>query len=240
MAERLTPAQRVETLEAMGIRSWRGRGSGSVAAPATPKAVASVSEHIAPETSARELPGNWPELRHAVKRCTECRLHETRTQSVFGVGDDNARLMVIGEGPGAEEDRTGEPFVGRAGKMLDAMLKAINIAREQVFIANVVKCRPPQNRDPRADEVEACSGYLRAQISHVKPHLLLAVGRVAAQHLLGSTEPLGKMRGRDDLEAFGIPVIVTYHPAYLLRTPAQKGRAWIDLKRVRRALGDQA
>ncbi len=239
MAERLTPAQRVETLEAMGIRSWRERGSVAVTATPTPVATAS-SEHIAPESSARELPGNWAELRHAVKRCTECRLHETRTQSVFGVGDDNARLMVIGEGPGAEEDRTGEPFVGRAGKMLDAMLKAINIAREQVFIANVVKCRPPQNRDPRADEVEACSGYLRAQISHVKPDLLLAVGRVAAQHLLGSTEPLGKMRGRDDLEAFGIPVIVTYHPAYLLRTPAQKGRAWIDLKRVRHALGERA
>ena len=238
MAERLTQAQRFETLEAMGIQTWRARGSEGVAESTT--ATEAVTESAAVIPSERELPGNWPELRHAVKRCTQCRLHETRTQSVFGVGDESARLMVVGEGPGAEEDRTGEPFVGRAGKMLDAMVKAINIAREQVFIANVVKCRPPQNRDPRADEVEACSGYLRAQVSHVRPDLLLAVGRVAAQHLLGSTEPLGNMRGRDELEAVGIPVIVTYHPAYLLRTPSQKGRAWSDLKRVRHALGEQA
>lgn len=241
MADRLPQSARDETLRAMGITVWRRAGvhndppelalHDTETVPAA-EAVTAAS----PVATAQPIP-DWETLRHSVLRCTRCRLHETRTQSVFGVGDTKARLMIVGEAPGAEEDRQGEPFVGRAGNMLDSMLRAINIEREQVFIANVIKCRPPQNRDPRADEVSACADYLTAQIAHVAPELILAVGRVAAQHLLGSTETLAKMRNVRDLAAHGVPVIVTYHPAYLLRTPAQKGRGWEDLKRVREQLG---
>lgn len=241
MADRLPQTARNETLRAMGITVWQRAGTSSTSPALASSDAATVPAAgtvlaTPPVATVQPIP-NWETLRHSVLRCTQCRLHETRTQSVFGVGDAKARLMIVGEAPGAEEDRQGEPFVGRAGKMLDSMLRAINIEREQVFIANVIKCRPPQNRDPRADEVNACADYLTAQIAHVAPELILAVGRVAAQHLLGSTETLGKMRNARDLAAHGVPVIVTYHPAYLLRTPAQKGRAWEDLKRVREQLG---
>lgn len=241
MADRLPQSARDETLRAMGITVWRRAGVHNdppeLALHDTETVTAAEAVTAAsPVATAQPIP-DWETLRHSVLRCTRCRLHETRTQSVFGVGDTKARLMIVGEAPGAEEDRQGEPFVGRAGNMLDSMLRAINIEREQVFIANVIKCRPPQNRDPRADEVSACADYLTAQIAHVAPELILAVGRVAAQHLLGSTETLAKMRNVRDLAAHGVPVIVTYHPAYLLRTPAQKGRGWEDLKRVREQLG---
>ena len=149
----------------------------------------------------------------------------------FGVGDVNADWMLIGEAPGAEEDRRGEPFVGRAGKLLDAMLQAAGFAREQVFIANILKCRPPNNRDPRPEEVAACSNYLEQQIYTVKPKLILALGRVAAQNLLKSETPIGKMRGKR--YHYGdppVPVVVTYHPAYLLRSPREKRKSWQDLQ----------
>lgn len=179
----------------------------------------------------------WRDLEQRVARCTLCRLHETRTQPVFGVGARSASLMIIGEAPGAEEDRTGEPFVGRAGQLLNAMLRAIGLAREQVFIANTIKCRPPNNRDPRSDEVSACEDYLTRQIDLLAPRVILAVGRVAAQRLLQVDLPLGRMRGRThELADRKTPLVVTYHPAYLLRTPAQKVRAWEDLKRVRALL----
>ena len=145
--------------------------------------------------------------------------------------------MVIGEGPGAEEDRTGEPFVGRAGRLLNAMLAAIGLPRESVYIANMVKCRPPRNRDPEAAEVASCRSYLQQQIAIVQPRLIVAVGRVAAQRLLQSDAPLGRMRGRvHRLAPEDIPVVVTYHPAYLLRSPDQKPKAWEDLKTVKRML----
>ena len=179
----------------------------------------------------------WKGLQQAVARCTRCRLHETRTQPVFGVGPRDARIMVIGEAPGAEEDRTGEPFVGRAGRMLDAMLHAIGLDRAEVFIANTIKCRPPGNRDPRADEVAACKDYLEQQIDAVAPDVVVAVGRIAAQRLLHVDQPLGRMRGKTHrLAERDVPTVVTYHPAYLLREPAQKARAWEDLKRVRALL----
>ena len=240
MAERLDANARDAVLKAMGIEQWHVRETHAavsepmVESDESPMVVKTEAVAKLDDTSNRPTPEiDWETLRHNVKRCTQCRLHETRTQPVFGVGDDSARVMVVGEAPGAEEDRTGEPFVGRAGHMLDSMLKAIGIDRPSVFIANVIKCRPPQNRDPRADEVAACAGYLEAQVVHVKPNVILAVGRVAAQHLLGSTETLGRLRAQRDLSAFGVPVLVTYHPAYLLRTPVQKARAWEDLKRLR-------
>ena len=182
--------------------------------------------------SARELDREaWETLRRKVAECRLCRLHEGRTQTVFGVGDVNADWMLIGEAPGAEEDRRGEPFVGRAGKLLDAMLQAVGFAREQVFIANILKCRPPNNRDPRPEEVAACSNYLEQQIYTVKPKLILALGRVAAQNLLKTETPIGKMRGKR--YHYGdppVPVVVTYHPAYLLRSPREKRKSWQDLQ----------
>jgi DNA polymerase len=149
---------------------------------------------------------------------------------VFGVGDRRARWMVIGEAPGADEDRQGEPFVGRAGQLLNEMLLAAGVSREQVYIANILKCRPPENRDPKPEESASCEGYLRRQIALVQPGLLLVVGRIAAQKLLATDTPIGKLRGEvHRYGPAGIPVVVTYHPAYLLRSPGQKRKSWEDL-----------
>jgi DNA polymerase len=170
-------------------------------------------------------------LRTAVAGCKACDLHQTRTQTVFGVGDPNARLMIIGEAPGADEDRQGEPFVGRAGQLLTAMLEAIGLGREQVYIANVIKCRPPGNRDPHVEEAGACQPFLHRQIELLRPRLILSVGRVSAQNLLGTEESVGRLRGRTHrFEPGDIPLIVTYHPAYLLRRPQEKAKAWQDLQ----------
>jgi DNA polymerase len=171
---------------------------------------------------------NWSELRDCVSHCTRCELSQSRTNTVFGVGNPNADWLIVGEAPGAEEDRRGEPFVGRAGKLLDEMLRAIGQGRDTVFIANILKCRPPNNRDPKAEEAAACRQYLERQIQLLQPKIILAVGRIAAQNLLGSDEPVGRMRGRPH-ELDGIPLVVTYHPAYLLRSPSQKGKSWSDL-----------
>lgn len=171
---------------------------------------------------------DWPELRTAVADCTRCPLHQSRAQTVFGVGNENADWLIVGEAPGAEEDRRGEPFVGRAGKLLDEMLRAAGQSRDEVFIANILKCRPPNNRDPEAEEAGACRGYLQRQIALLKPKIILAVGRIAAQTLLDTDTPVGKLRGQ--LHQLGdIPMVVTYHPAYLLRSPSQKRKSWQDL-----------
>ena len=177
----------------------------------------------------------WEALRTEILSCTRCLLHKTRTQGVVGVGPQRTDWMVIGEAPGAEEDRRGEPFVGRAGHLLDAMLHAIGLNRgTNVYIANVLKSRPPGNRDPKPEEVAACLPYLMRQIALLQPRLMLAVGRIAAQNLLSTDMPLGRLRGK--VHHFGelnTPLIVTYHPAYLLRTPADKRKAWEDLKFAR-------
>ena len=166
-----------------------------------------------------------------VARCTRCRLHETRTKTVFARGDSRSGLMFIGEGPGADEDASGLPFVGRAGKLLDLMVHAMGYERDEVYIANIVKCRPPKNRDPQADEVEACWAFLDAQISFVQPRTIITLGLPAARTLLGSTLSMGKLRGRWH-DYNGVPVMPIYHPAYLLRSPGQKRKAWEDLKMV--------
>lgn len=179
------------------------------------------------------------ELQIAVAGCHQCDLHAGRTHTVFGTGDPAASCMIIGEAPGAEEDRKGEPFVGRAGQLLNAMLQAIGMSRDAVYIANIVKCRPPKNRDPKPEEMVACSAYLRRQIALIGPRVILAVGRVAAQHLTGSTTPIGRMRGQSYEYEDGdtrVPIVVTYHPAYLLRSPLEKRKSWEDLKRVRALL----
>jgi DNA polymerase len=178
----------------------------------------------------------WIELKQAVPACTACGLHKSRTQTVFGVGDEQADWMLIGEAPGAEEDRLGEPFVGQAGKLLDNMLAAVGLGRrENVYIANVLKCRPPGNRNPEPGEVEKCSAHLRAQIGLVAPKLIVAMGRFAAQTLLDTDASIASLRGRVHAYA-GVPLIVTYHPAYLLRNLPDKAKAWEDLVFARRTM----
>lgn len=223
----LPRAQRAAYLEALGIDVWVPRRS-ATATEASP-----VVPPVTGAPAAAEQ--GWPELEAEVASCRLCPLHEGRTQTVFGVGDRAARWMVIGEAPGAEEDRQGEPFVGAAGQLLNAMLLAIDLPRPSVFIANVLKCRPPGNRDPQPLEVERCLPYLHRQLALIQPRMVLAVGRVAAQNLLGTDAPLSRLRGVvHRLGPLNTPVVVTYHPAYLLRTPADKRKAWEDLKFARR------
>ena len=187
------------------------------------------------EPLSQDATAQWEALRTEILSCTKCLLHKSRTQGVVGVGPRRTDWMVIGEAPGAEEDRKGEPFVGRAGHLLDAMLRAIGLDRgTNVYIANVLKSRPPGNRDPKPEEVAACLPYLMRQIALLQPRLMLAVGRIAAQNLLATDMSLGRLRGK--VHRFGelnTPLIVTYHPAYLLRTPADKRKAWEDLKFAR-------
>ena len=235
--------RRAQYLEALGIDCWVPRASAQRAQEPRPQAspALSVPAGPAPPTAfSREAAADadapaWERLREEVRGCTRCALHETRTQAVFGVGNPHAEWMVIGEAPGAEEDRRGEPFVGRAGQLLDAMLRALGLSRAtNVYIANILKSRPPGNRDPRPEEVAACLPYLHRQIALVRPRLLLAVGRIAAQNLLQTDAPLGRLRGQ--VHRFGqrnVPLVVTYHPAYLLRSPADKRKAWEDLKFAR-------
>ena len=225
-------------LEALGVEAYvprRGRPVDVAATVATavtdanPTAPASV----APLGTVADL--DWDSLRARVAACTRCELHATRTQTVFGVGNPRARWMFIGEAPGAEEDKQGEPFVGRAGQLLTSMLKALGLRREDVYIANVLKCRPPGNRDPKPEEARHCRGYLERQIELVAPLLIVAVGRIAAQNLLATDSALARLRGQ--VHALGErrwPLIVTYHPAYLLRSPGEKRKAWQDLVFARR------
>lgn len=219
-------ARRLQYLRAMDIDVWERRDQ-VAAAPVAPAAVPGFPAHPpAPMTAA-----SWDELAHAVRNCMQCGLHSTRTQTVFGTGNLRAEWMIIGEAPGADEDRQGEPFVGRAGQLLNAMLRALGFPRETVFIANVLKCRPPGNRDPRPEEVACCSPYLARQIELVNPRVILCVGRIAAQNLLQTDTPIGKLRGQ--VHRLGMqqrPVVVTYHPAYLLRSPGEKRKAWEDLQ----------
>jgi DNA polymerase len=179
--------------------------------------------------------GDLDSLAREAASCTRCRLADQRRNVVVGEGDPHARVMFIGEGPGAEEDRTGRPFVGQAGMVLDAMIFSLGLERRQVYIANVVKCRPPGNRDPEADEVAACAPFLDRQIALIRPQVIVALGKPAARRLTGSAAPIGALRGRWS-SYLGVPVLPTYHPAYLLRTPLAKREVWQDLKAVRTRL----
>ena len=228
----MTDGRRLAYLEALGVDVYVRRGLAPApvpapwqearpAVPASPAAVAGAQN---------EASLDWEPLRAMVSACTRCSLHETRTQTVFGVGNPSAKWMFIGEAPGADEDRQGEPFVGRAGQLLTSMLKAMGFAREDVYIANVLKCRPPGNRDPKPEEALRCRGYLDRQIELVAPSLIVAVGRIAAHNLLATDTALARLRGKvHTLGPRGWPLIVTYHPAYLLRSPGEKRKAWQDL-----------
>lgn len=222
--------QRRAYLEAMGIDVWVPRSDPE---PDVPVVMVDNGDEIASL--------GWSELRQCVSTCVQCELSNSRTQTVFGVGDQNAEWLLVGEAPGAEEDRRGEPFVGRAGKLLNEMLRSIGQSRESVFIANILKCRPPNNRDPKPDEAAACRAFLDRQIALIQPQIILVVGRIAAQNLLKSNEPVGRMRDRQYQQPYdldGIPLVVTYHPAYLLRSPSQKAKTWSDLCLANRLISE--
>ncbi len=222
-------------------------------APSPPRDLAPPTRPVAAPVRDRALGTeamDWPALREAVAGCTACKLCEGRTQTVFGVGHERAQWMVVGEAPGEQEDRQGEPFVGKSGQLLDNMLRAIGLTRtagdvgagqvdaaRQVYIANTVKCRPPFNRNPEPAELAQCEPFLIRQIQLVQPRIILAMGRFAVQSLLRSTEPIGRLRGRVHRYE-GVPLVVTYHPAYLLRNPEDKARAWDDLCLAREAMAE--
>jgi len=215
-------------LASLGIPVWACRSS-----------VDSISTAVPDESSAAGPTEGlaWEALAAAVRQCTLCPLHETRRQAVFGVGNRAADLLVVGEAPGQDEDRQGEPFVGRAGQLLNAMLRAIGLEREQIYIANILKCRPPNNRDPKPAEAAQCTPYLDRQIALLEPRVVLALGRISAQWLLQSDRPVGRLRGEIwKYSSREIPLVVTYHPAYLLRSPADKSKAWQDLCLVKNLL----
>jgi DNA polymerase len=217
-------------LETMGIQVWQQRQSANVRRAPTME-VAGVSPQVASSLSLVETAPTWEELAARVASCMACSLHHSRTQTVFGVGDREAEWLIIGEAPGADEDRQGEPFVGRAGRLLNAMLEALGLQRSQVYIANILKCRPPNNRDPLPQEAASCEIYLRHQMTLLQPRIILALGRVAAQNLLKTSVSLGRLRGVvHQYPDTTIPLVVTYHPAYLLRSPREKNRAWQDLR----------
>lgn len=227
--------QRVDAVQADAVKGERDSHKAQEppanisSAPAAESGVSEevVSDDISRFEGIRQM--DMEELRQCVAGCQACALSKTRTQTVFGVGDVHAEWMLIGEAPGAEEDRRGEPFVGQAGKLLDNMLAAIHLKRgENVYIANVLKCRPPGNRDPQGEEVARCDPYLKRQVELIRPKLIIALGKFAAQSLLSTTESVAALRGKLHDYA-GVPVVVTYHPAYLLRNLPDKARAWEDL-----------
>ena len=223
--------RREAILAEMGLAPiWRLRRASTTVQDAATEALAPV------ESPVRDPARDWTELKQLVSGCVKCGLHKTRTQTVFGVGDPSAEWMLIGEAPGAEEDRLGDPFVGQAGRLLDNMLAAIGLdRRKNVYIANVLKCRPPGNRNPEPEEVAKCSPHLLRQIELVSPKLIVAMGRFAAQTLLETDASIASLRGRVHRYA-GRPCIVTYHPAYLLRNLPDKAKAWADLVFARKTM----
>jgi DNA polymerase len=234
--------RRRQYLDALGITCWETRQHPDLAAPDVMTANPDLTGDF-PESPTQPIQSKkpddtagalrvWRELESAVRTCTKCPLHVTRTQTVFGVGHRRAQWMFIGEAPGADEDRQGEPFVGRAGQLLNAILFALGLKREEVYICNVLKCRPPGNRDPQPEEVAQCEPYLLRQIELIKPRLIVALGRHAAHSLLKTEVALGKLRGQQH-SYHGTPLFVTYHPAYLLRNPADKRKVWNDLCHAR-------
>lgn len=224
--------------EAVAAPPTAAAGLAPVSAPLPPAAPAALVTPVTPVTPVTAQAGAWTDLdqlAEAVRACRACGLCDTRRQAVPGAGHARAHWMVVGEAPGEQEDREGLPFVGASGQLLDAMLDSLGLSRapgsaeRQVYIANSIKCRPPGNRNPSPEELSACAPYLKAQLALVQPRVVLALGRFAVKALLGSDEAIGRLRGRRHQLADGTPVVVSYHPAYLLRQPLEKARAWDDL-----------
>ena len=228
-------ALRLQYLEAMGIQVWASRVS--LQKEQLPSSEMT-SNNAEPESTA-SANDNWDELQAEVINCTNCSLCTTRTQTVFGSGNKQAKWMLVGEAPGQHEDEQGQPFVGKAGLLLTEMLRSIGLSREEVFITNILKCRPPNNRDPNAEEVESCKKYLLRQQKLIQPKIILAVGRIAAQTLLNTDEAISRLRGK--VHTFNTtPVVVVYHPAYLLRSLSEKRKAWQDLQLAIQTMKDNA
>jgi len=223
-------SKRQQYLSAMGIQGWEVREERQ---PEQPAHLPPISVDAVSDTPV------WDVLQEAIKNCVRCDLCKTRHQAVVGAGSRSADLLLVGEAPGANEDKQGEPFVGRAGMLLNSMLQSIGLSRETIYIANILKCRPPNNRDPLPKEVELCTPYLQQQIALIQPKLIVATGRIAAQFLLETKLSLGRLRGQ--LHHYGernTPLIVTYHPAYLLRSPKEKAKAYVDLLRIKSLLNE--
>lgn len=219
--------QKIDYLQALGIDVWLPKNTELANPPAEPEQSKETASTVE----------SWPELQCTISQCTACDLHKSRTQTVFGMGNDNADIMIIGEAPGAHEDKQGEPFLGDSGQLLTEMIQTIGLKRSDVFISNILKCRPPENREPLLDEVKSCTPYLLQQIKHVQPKVILAIGHIAAQHLLATDLSLGRLR--ENTHYYGetkTPLLVTYHPAYLLRNPSAKAQAYKDLLRLQELL----
>ncbi len=249
----LTARQR-HCLKGIGITQWTQRSSTDLlayepvsieddVAAAPEEVVQTQPEVLSPPPPVRELKtqafnlDNWDGIEAGIQACENCELAQSCTRKVPGKGNKQAELMIIGEAPGRDEDLQGKPFVGRAGQLLDRMLQAIELDPEQVYITNILKCRPPNNRDPKQEETQACASFLQAQIQQLQPRVIFAVGRISAQTLLQEQSPLGRLRNRQYvLPQSDIPLLVTYHPAYLLRNPAEKAKVWQDLKSLKRLL----
>jgi uracil-DNA glycosylase len=254
-------ARQQHCLQGIGITRWVSRSSAAIVADESPvQDLAAVEPEIAVKQQRVETPiptpapirdsatsqqpsikhydlDDWPAIEAAIQDCHNCVLGDSCTRKVPGKGNQQADLMIIGEAPGHDEDLQGLPFVGRAGQLLDRMLQAIELDPKQVYITNILKCRPPNNRDPHTEEVQACAQFLNAQIQQVKPKVIFSVGRISAQNLLQQQTPLGRLRGQQyTLPGTDIPLLVTYHPAYLLRNPAEKVKVWQDLKSLYRLL----
>ncbi|MCX8567359.1 MAG: uracil-DNA glycosylase, family 4 [Glomeribacter sp. 1016415] len=229
----LTPVWRTRTASTIGAaESAAAEALPSLDVKAPKKEFEVISEPVSEVSETPISLLDWDTLKARVANCTRCRLCEKRNHTVFGIGDEKASWMLVGEAPGANEDRLGEPFVGQAGKLLDNMLRAVGRTRENgIYIANVIKCRPPGNRDPQLDEVAQCEPYLKRQLAIIRPQLILALGRFAAQSLLKTDASISSLRTRVH-QYEGVPVIVTYHPAYLLRNLPDKAKAWADLCRA--------
>jgi len=233
-------AARLQYYREMGIYDFYRRAGHGPVGPAAPGWATTEKSEVLPVLNAtRDVEAELRAIREDIGECTRCVLHKGRKNLVFGVGNPRAELMFVGEGPGADEDRLGEPFVGRAGQLLNKMIEAMGLRREDVYIANVVKCRPPDNRTPERDEMETCSPFLFQQIAAIQPRVIVALGATAAKALLGVNEPMSALRGRwHDFR--GTRLIATFHPAYLLRDPRQKGEAWKDLQMAMKELGLKA
>ena len=250
MGQAQTDQQRRQYLEAMGIQTWSRRQPQFQSADETidltgvdARQAIQAESFVPVADQGIEQPAvatDWAGLQAQVSICTRCELSQHRNQTVFGVGNRNADWLVIGEAPGADEDAKGEPFVGAAGKLLNQMLLAVGLKREEVYIANTVKCRPPNNRDPKPEEADACEVYLKQQIALIQPKVIFAVGRIAAHNLLKTDQKVGEMRGqRFEYGDSKIPLVVSYHPAYLLRTPSAKRKAWQDLLFARQIINNE-
>jgi uracil-DNA glycosylase len=246
-------ARQQHCLKGLGITRWTQRSSGNTTPdelPITEEAVISQAQTTAEEIKPPSIPSpikelskqafnldDWSAIENAIQACQNCVLAQSCTRKVPGKGNQQADIMIIGEAPGHDEDLQGKPFVGRAGQLLDRMLQAIDIDPQQVYITNILKCRPPNNRDPKVEETKSCYQFLQAQIQQLKPRVIFAVGRISAQTLLQDQSPLGRLRNQQyTLPGTDIPMLVTYHPAYLLRNPAEKAKVWQDLKSLKRLL----